>query len=83
MRASQKTLSGYVRYYHNSRTHLGLGKQCPFPQQALSDGKIVAIPQLGGLQHRYDGLQHGSLYPGPLLANDRLNRGRARFRLSA
>ena len=50
----KRTLSGYFRYYHNSRTHLSLGKQCPFARQALSAGKIVAIPQLGGLQHRYE-----------------------------
>jgi putative transposase len=50
----KRTLSGYFRYYHNSRTHLSLDKQCPFPRQALSDGKIVAIPQLGGLHHRYE-----------------------------
>src|SRR3954452_663815 len=43
----KRTLSDYFRYYHNSRTHLSLGKQCPFHRQALSDGKIVAIPQLG------------------------------------
>ena len=50
----KRTLSCYFRYYHNSRTHLSLGKQCPFPRQALSDGKIVAIPQLGGLHYRYE-----------------------------
>jgi putative transposase len=50
----KRTLSGYFRYYHNSRTHLSLDKQCPFPRQALSDGKIVAIPQLGGLHHCYE-----------------------------
>src|SRR4051812_44177332 len=50
----KRTLSGYFRYYHNSRTHLSLGKQYPFPRQALNDGKIVAIPQLGGLHHRYE-----------------------------
>ena len=50
----KRTLSCYFRYYHSSRTHLSLDKQCPFPRQALSDGKIVAIPQLGGLHHRYE-----------------------------
>ena len=52
----KKTLSSYFRYYHESRTHLGLGKQCPFPRQTASSGKIVAIPQLGGLHHRYQRL---------------------------
>jgi transposase InsO family protein len=50
----KRTLSSYFRYYHESRTHLSLGKQCPFPREALSVGKIVAIPQLGGLHHRYE-----------------------------
>jgi putative transposase len=50
----KRTLSSYFRYYHQSRTHLSLDKQCPFPREALSVGKIVAIPQLGGLHHRYE-----------------------------
>ena len=50
----KRTLSFYFRYYHESRTHLSLAKQCPFPREALSVGKIVAIPQLGGLHHRYE-----------------------------
>ena len=28
----KKTLSSYFRYYHESRTHLSLDKQCPFPR---------------------------------------------------
>jgi putative transposase len=50
----KRTLSLYFRYYHESRTHLSLGKQYPFAREALSSGKIVAIPQLGGLHHRYE-----------------------------
>ena len=50
----KETLSSYFRYYHESRTHLSLDKQCPFPRPALKVGKIVAIPQLGGLHHRYE-----------------------------
>src|SRR5262252_3890339 len=50
----KRTLGLYLRYYHESRPHLGLGKQCPFPRQVLSIGKVVAIPQLGGLHHRYE-----------------------------
>ena len=48
------TLSSYFRYYHESRTHLSLGKQCPFHREPLRVGEIVAIPQLGGLHHRYE-----------------------------
>jgi putative transposase len=50
----KRTLSSYFRYYHESRTHLSLGKECPFPRAALKVGKIVSIPQLGGLHHRYE-----------------------------
>ena len=50
----KRTLARYFDYYHESRTHLGLGKQCPFPRQSSSVGKIVEIPQLGGLHHRYE-----------------------------
>jgi transposase InsO family protein len=50
----KRTLSSYFRYYHQSRTHLSLDEQCPFPREVLKVGKIVAIPQLGGLHHRYE-----------------------------
>lgn len=50
----KRTLALYFRYYHGSRTHLGLGKQCPFPRQVLSSGRIVEISQVGGLHHRYE-----------------------------
>jgi putative transposase len=53
-RPLKKMLSSYFRYYHESRTHLSLDKQCPFPREALKVGTIVAIPQLGGLHHRYE-----------------------------
>jgi transposase InsO family protein len=50
----KRTLASYFRYYHESRTHLGLGKQCPFPRLVSSAGRIVEIPQLEGLHHRYE-----------------------------
>ena len=50
----RRTLGSYFDYYHGSRTHLGLDKQCPFPRPVSSIGKIVEIPQLGGLHHRYE-----------------------------
>jgi len=50
----KRTLASYFAYYHGSRTHLGLDKQCPFPRQVSSVGKIIEIPQLGGLHHRYE-----------------------------
>jgi len=50
----KRTLASYFRYYHESRTHLGLDKQCPIPRQVARAGRIIAIPQLGGLHHRYE-----------------------------
>jgi putative transposase len=50
----KRTLATYFRYYHESRTHLGLRKQCPVYRQVCSAGRIVEIPQLGGLHHRYE-----------------------------
>jgi transposase InsO family protein len=50
----KRTLAAYLLYYHRSRTHLGLGKQCPIERKVVDDGVIVAIPELGGLHHRYE-----------------------------
>ncbi|MEE8286673.1 MAG: integrase core domain-containing protein [Gammaproteobacteria bacterium] len=46
-------LSSYLDYYHRSRTHLSLGKDCPEPrpEKPSGPGKIVAFPQVGGLHH--------------------------------
>jgi putative transposase len=45
-----------VAYYNRTRTHLGLGKDTPEPRpvQAVEAGKIVAVPEVGGLHHRYE-----------------------------
>jgi putative transposase len=52
----RRVLSCYFRYYHRSRTHLSLNKDCPEPRsiQPPSAGKIVAFPEVGGLHHRYE-----------------------------
>jgi putative transposase len=50
----KRTLASYFDYYHGSRTHLGLSKQCPIPRQIMRKGRIIKIPQLGGLHHRYE-----------------------------
>jgi putative transposase len=49
-------LRRFVDYYHRSRTHLGLQKDTPEsrPAQAPEAGRIVAIPEVGGLRHRYE-----------------------------
>jgi putative transposase len=50
----RRVLSSYADYYHRTRTHLALDKDCPEQQpiQLCSVGKIIAIPQVGGLHHR-------------------------------
>jgi putative transposase len=52
----RRVLSCYFRYYHKSRTHLSLNKDCPDPRriQPPSAGKIVAFPEVGGLHYRYE-----------------------------
>jgi transposase InsO family protein len=49
-------VKSFVGYYHESRTHLSLAKDAPEPRpvQAPQLGRIVAIPQVGGLHHRYE-----------------------------
>ena len=52
----RQVLSTYFEYYHRSRTHLSLAKDCPDPRpiQPPSAGTVVAFPQVGGLHHRYE-----------------------------
>ncbi len=54
----RRVLSSYVDYYHRSRTHLSLDKDCPHPRpiQPPRNGRVIAIPQVGGLHHRYERL---------------------------
>ena len=59
----QKILASYFEYYNNSRTHLSLDRNSPIPRKVEppvvslveppGTGKVVAIPQVGGLHHRY------------------------------
>jgi transposase InsO family protein len=52
----RRILNSYVDYYHRSRTHLSLGKDSPEPRaiQPPEMGSVVAVPQVGGLHHRYE-----------------------------
>jgi len=52
----RRILRSYVEYYHRSRTHLALGKDSPEPRsiQSAKMGRVVALPQVGGLHHRYE-----------------------------
>jgi putative transposase len=53
----RRILRDYVRYYHEDRTHLGLGKDTPSGRVAASmppnTNKIITLSRLGGLHHRY------------------------------
>jgi hypothetical protein len=46
----------FMAYYHESRVHLSLAKDTPEPRPVHRPelGPVVAIPQVGGLHHRYE-----------------------------
>jgi transposase InsO family protein len=54
----KRLMTEYVRYYHDDRTHLGLDKQTPKSRTAIRGAnpksRVVSMPRLGGLHHRYD-----------------------------
>ena len=50
----RRLLKSYFAYYQWSRTHLALAKDAPEPRAIMRQGEIIAIPQVGGLHHRYE-----------------------------
>jgi hypothetical protein len=54
----RRLLRCYVAYYHEDRKHLGLDKQTPTGREPSPRGmrrcRVVALPRLGGLHHRYE-----------------------------
>jgi transposase InsO family protein len=51
----KRLLSEYIRYYHEDRTHLGLGKGTPSGRsRSIASRSILSQERLGGLHHRYD-----------------------------
>jgi transposase InsO family protein len=54
----KRLMSEYVRYYHDDRTHLALEKGTPAGRRAEiqhnASCRVVSMPRLGGLHHRYD-----------------------------
>ena len=52
----KRILTCYLRYYHKARTHLSLEKDPPQPReiQPPNLGPVVAVPEVGGLHHRYE-----------------------------
>ena len=57
VRHLKRLMSEYISYYHEDRTHLALAKGTPAGREASKswvDGRIISMPRLGGLHHRYD-----------------------------
>jgi transposase InsO family protein len=54
-RSLHRILQNYFAYYQSARTHLSLAKDAPEPRavEPPEQGRVVAIPQVGGLHHRY------------------------------
>jgi putative transposase len=51
----KRLLAEYVGYYHDDRTHLGLGKGTPNRRTRFkASGRVLSHERLGGLHHRYD-----------------------------
>jgi putative transposase len=51
----KRLLSDYVNYYHEDRTHLGLGKGKPnCRHRTMPSGRVISHERVGGLHHRYD-----------------------------
>ena len=53
----ERLLREFVDYYHSARPHQGIGGETPIAQDKPPDiqgpTKLVSIPVLGGLHHRY------------------------------
>ena len=53
-----RLVRSYISYYHEDRCHLGLGKDTPdrrpVTPRPLPTAKVVALPRVGGLHHRYE-----------------------------
>lgn len=52
-----RLMRAYLDYYHEDRCHLGLAKDAPsgriITSRPSSDAKVIALPRVGGLHHRY------------------------------
>ncbi|OIP30655.1 MAG: hypothetical protein AUK47_24685 [Deltaproteobacteria bacterium CG2_30_63_29] len=54
----RRLLHEYVGYYHEDRTHLRLAKETPMGRESApkpsATAKVVALPRVGGVHHRYE-----------------------------
>lgn len=55
---ARRLLTEYLRYYHEDRTHYALAKDPPLCRPVVErpspQSKVVGIPKVGGLHHRYE-----------------------------
>ena len=53
----RRLLESFLGYYHQDRTHLGLGKDSPrgrpVERRPNPASTVVSLPRVGGLHHRY------------------------------
>ena len=51
-----RILTAYFSYYHATRPHLSLEKDSPEPRKVHPPelGRVISIPHVGGLHHRYE-----------------------------
>ena len=51
----RRILRDYFDYYHHARAHLSLDRNSPVEREVEPPerGRVIAIPQVGGLHHRY------------------------------
>jgi putative transposase len=51
-----RILAGYFEYYNRARCHLSLVGDAPEPRPAQEPalGRVVELPAVGGLHHRYE-----------------------------
>jgi transposase InsO family protein len=52
----RRTLTSYIAYYHQWRTHLSLSKDAPQSRktQLPAEGPVIEIAEVGGLHHHYE-----------------------------
>ncbi len=50
-----RLLSSFLDYYHRDRPHRSLNQNAPEPREVEQPGRgqVIAVPQVGGLHHRY------------------------------
>jgi putative transposase len=53
----RRLIRDYLNYYHQDRIHDSLGKDTPdrrpTEHKPAATAKVISIPRLGGLHHRY------------------------------